>query len=147
MCPSPRRDHVGQKGPEAVHDTAEVDLEDPVHVVVGHVGEALQRRRAGVGEEQRDPPERLVRGAPHLGDRCALADVACDTERGPAVFADLACHRLGPVRHEVTDGDHRSFRGERSRQAAPDAAAASGDDRDPPRDFGHTGARAGSSRP
>ena len=145
----PCRDHVREKSAEAVRHTDEVDLQDPVHVGIGHVRETFERRGAGIREEQRHPPELLVRGSLQLDDRRALADVAADTERGATLAPDLVRDRVGPVGQEIADDDRGPSRGERSRHAATDTAAASRDHRDPARHVGHgDGARAaaGTSR-
>ena len=93
----PGVDHVGKKGPQAIDDAHQIDLEDPVHVVVGHLGQPLPRRHAGNGTQKRHGPERRLRLVLRLPNRSAIGDVARDSNGTPSRRADLSLRYYDPV--------------------------------------------------
>jgi hypothetical protein len=125
------RDQVRQELLGAVHDTPEVDADDPVHVLVVEVDDVTGERDARVVDDHVDPSELL-------GHRGGVR-----RERGPVGDVELVCaHGLGarglgegPGLGEtglvdVGQREVRAAAGEVQREGAADAGAGTGDDDD-----------------
>ena len=124
-------DQVRQELLGALHDAPEVDVHDPLEVVVGHLLEVAVQRDAGVVDDHVDPAELAADRGGVLVHRLAVADV-------DLVRAHLPLQQGGARLHlprgldqtdlvPVAQRQDRALPGRLEGELAADAGAGSGD--------------------
>src|SRR5690606_29972380 len=130
---------VGSSPPGGGEGALEVDLDDEVPLLLGHVGEHAVAEDAGVVDEDVETAEGLDRLVDHALGGFPVADVGAVDDglapHAPDLLDDLtggAGAATGAVHlgTEVVDDDLRSLSGHHQRVLAADAPTGTGDDGD-----------------
>src|SRR6185312_6990415 len=122
------REHDVDDRLRAVVDALEIDVDDALELLVGHLGEARVLDDAGVVDQRVDAAPRRHHRLDHPRDAPLVGDVDLEGQR----FAPGRANRVGGLLRggevDVADGDARAFVRELDRGRAADALAAAGDD-------------------
>lgn len=129
--PAPARgEHVGQHFLGQKPGAAQVDADDLVEQVVVGLEERVERRDAGVVDQDGDRTQLLAGLFGGGVDRGLVGAIGINRQGGAAGVADHLRGLFGPGCVDVPDGDLGGVFGQAQRDCAADARTGAGDDRD-----------------
>ena len=130
MCGGALAPQDRQKALDAVHDTPEVDAEDPLPVLERLVLEEVEGRDAGVVDDHIHPTEPFDRRRREPVDCRGIGDVGAYDMDVDVVVAQARSHGVEPAFVDVGEHDRTARRAEGRHDRGADAATRAGDNRD-----------------
>ena len=115
----------GQERRHAADHAAQVDVEDPVPVGLGHVGDVAAQRHAGVQADHVGAAEAREGGVAQARHAGRIADVGGNAEHGRAVVLECSDGLRQRRLRDVAEHDGHAVAGAGAREGQPDAACPS----------------------
>ena len=123
-------EHDVDDGLGAVVYALEIDVDDALELLVGHLAEASVLHDARIVDQRVDALPREHHAFDHARDARLVGDVHLESERVAAVVANFGQRFRDRGHVDVADGDLGAFLGELDRGGAADTLTSAGNDGD-----------------